>query len=321
MSGFSLWLAPLTPTLSPRRENCGHYSVPAGGGRGGLRRSGITLIEVLVLLLFLVVGLGLLVVLIGKQREEAAKVHCANNLRRIGEGIIRCAEGKKGLGGGGFYPAARIADGFATWGVQITPYLFDKDPLAGWDLTKKYTGQTDAVRQTVVPLFFCPARNRSAYLSGAGEAAGALGDYACASGDGDPAFPWTGPTANGALILGEVLEEKDGAILRWQSRTGPASLKRLLASTLLVGEKHVPMAELGQTKAGDGSLYNGAFPASFARVGGPGYGLAPGPAAPFNTNFGSSHAGVCQFLHADGSVRAYINSINEEVLGGMIRRE
>jgi len=285
-------------------------------------RAALTLLEVLVVLVIALVGVGLLIVLVNKQRERGDKLYCANNLKRIGEGFIRFEEGRKEGGGGkGFYPAARIADGYATWAVQITPFLFDADPLAGWDLTKKYADQTDAVRQTLVPLYFCPARQRPERVSAAGEAPGALGDYACASGDGDPAFPWAGPNANGAIILGEILEEKDGAILRWQSRTTSASLKRGQAYTFLVGEKHVPLSQFGQIAAGDGSLYNGAFPASAARIGGPGFGLAVDPTAPFNTNFGSAHVGISQFLHADGSVRAYTISMDEAVLGTMIRRE
>jgi hypothetical protein len=150
---------------------------------------------------------------------------------------------------------------------------------------------------------------------------GALGDYACASGDGDPQWPWTGELANGAIILGKVLEEKDGLILRWQGRTTLASLVRGQSFTFLVGEKHVPLDKLGQSTAGDGSFYNGALADSCARIGGPGFGMASSPVSPFNTNFGSAHDRVCQFLHADGSVRPYATTMSEEVLGRMIRRQ
>jgi hypothetical protein len=150
---------------------------------------------------------------------------------------------------------------------------------------------------------------------------GALGDYACAAGDGDPQFAWTGPDANGAIILADVLEKQDDLILRWQSRTSVASLTRGLAYTILLGEKHVPPEGIGQAAFGDGSLYNGQHPASVSRVGGPGFGLALTPEAPMNNNFGSSHPGVCQFLMADTSVRALRVDVSEEVLGKMIVRQ
>src|SRR5262249_11597786 len=179
--------------------------------------------------------------------------------------------------------------------------------------------------------FFCPARARGFFVSQSGDirpgnlqganVPGALGDYACVSGDGDPAHPWTGPSANGAIILGEVLERKDDLILRWRSRTSLASLERGTSNTLLVGDKHVPLGHYGQAAVGDGSLYSGQEPANSGRVGGPGYGLSPSPESPFNSNFGSWHPGLCQFLVADLSVRELANSINEEFLGRFMVRE
>src|SRR5205823_4972519 len=105
-----------------------------------------------------------------------------------------------------------------------------------------------------------------------------------------------------------------------RSRTDYPSLQRGESHTILLGEKHVPRGHFGAGPFGDGSLYNGDNPASAARVAGPGYGLAPGPDAPFHDNFGSDHPGVCQFLMADGSVRALANTIDEEVLGRLTTR-
>jgi hypothetical protein len=264
---------------------------------------------------------GLVIISIGKQRETADEKICANNLRRIGEAILGYHEEMK------FLPAARIAPGYATWAVQIAPHLQKDRPLVEWELAKRYLDQPAAARAAVLAPYFCPARRRSAWESTAGEGPdqdplpGALGDYACASGDSDPQRPWAGPLADGAIILGDVLEEKDGFIVRWQSRTNLASLSRGQSYTLLIGEKHIPLDKLGQVAVGDSSLYNGGVPASSARIGGPGFGLARSPMAPFNTNFGSAHLDICQFLHADGSVHAYANVLPEEMLGAMIRRD
>ena len=95
---------------------------------------------------------------------------------------------------------------------------------------------------------------------------------------------------------------------------------RGLSATLLIGDKHVPLAELGRATAGDGSLYNGQHAASSARVAGPGHGLASSVTDPFNTNFGSGHRDLCQFVLADGSVRSFDISISEMVLGQLARR-
>ena len=71
-------------------------------------------------------------------------------------------------------------------------------------------------------------------------------------------------------------------------------------------------------RAGDGSLYNGDFPGSFSRVGGPGFGLARSPADPYNRNFGSYHVGgVCQFLMADVAVKPFTPTVDAAILGRM----
>ena len=283
--------------------------------KSAIPRSGLARLEVLALVVIVLVLTGLVSAYLGRMRELSAQKACAHNLRRIGEAVLAFHEDKK------FLPAARIAPAYATWAVEIAAHMQKESGLEGWDLAKRFADQTVAAREAVLTPYFCPARPRTTWESTAGEGAdvdlwpGALGDYACASGDGDPQRPWTGPLANGALILGEVLEEKDGLIVRWQGRTSLASLIRGQSYTLLIGEKHVPLNKLGDVAAGDGSLYNGSLPASSARVGGPGHGLAPSPLAPFNTNFGSAHLGVCQFLHADGSVRAYAVSMSEDGLG------
>jgi hypothetical protein len=284
-------------------------------------RPGLTRLELVVLLVIVLLVAGMLVSYLVRLREDSSQKACAHNLRRIGDAILGFHEEKR------FLPPARIAPEYATWAVAIAARLQKDSGLEEWDLAKRYADQSARARAAVLTPYFCPARPRTLWESTAREGPdfdqwpGALGDYACASGDGDPQRPWTGPLANGALILGEVLEEKNGFILRWRGRTSLESLVRGQSYTLLIGEKHVPANKLGDAAAGDGSLYNGSLPASSARIGGPGHGLAPSSLAPFNANFGSAHLGICQFLHADGSVRAYADSMPEDLLGKLIRRE
>jgi prepilin-type processing-associated H-X9-DG protein len=294
------------------------------------RRRGLTMIEVLLLILLALIALGLLLVALNAGREQSRRLNCAYNLKQMGEAIIAFHESKTPH----YLPAARIADRYATWAVQIAPFLplkAEENPLKGWDIQQSYYAQPAEVRTAQVPLYYCPARRAPPENSVRGDVPtdgqpsrnhfpGALGDYACAAGDGDPAHPWQTDEANGALILGEVLQRQGDRILRWRGRTSLEKLPRGKSVTILVGEKHVPLGTFGETEQGDGSLYNGDYPASSPRIGGPGYGLARSPADPFNNNFGSYHPGICQFLYADGHVDALTNSVSEDVLGRLLNR-
>jgi hypothetical protein len=298
---------------------------PAANGKQ--LRAGLTMTELIVIVVILVVVLGILLTAIPRMRESAQRAQCANKLREIGMACRAFRDAK------GFLPASRIAEGYATWAVQIAPYLnVGKDsPLLKWDMSKTYYLQPDDVRTAQIVLYFCPARRQPPQLSSSGdvplsgkpearEFPGALGDYAGCSGDGDPARPWQTAQADGAIILGEVLKQSGDLILDWRGRVDLGALRAGQSQTILVGEKHVPWGHFGERRFGDGSLYNGDFPASSARIGGPGYGLATFPETPFNDQFGSYHPGICQFLMADVSVQPLANSISEDVLGRLATR-
>jgi prepilin-type processing-associated H-X9-DG protein len=289
-------------------------------------RRGLTILEVLLLLLlgFLVVGL----VILGLQasRERSRRLQCAEHLQKIGSAIHLFRDKGKPP----FLPASRIADGYATWAVQIAPYLELGDPehpLLKWDLQQPYDQQLQHVREAQVPFYYCPARRTPPQISVSGDGPpggphlpGALGDYASAAGNADPAHPWDGAEADGAIILGEVLKREGDRILSWRGRTDLEDLPRGQERTILIGEKHVQLGTFGQAEQGDGSLYNGGRPASFSRIGGTGHGLAQSPEDPFNKQFGSYHPGLCHFLFADNHVEPMATAVTPEVLGRLLNR-
>ncbi len=295
----------------------------------GQQRRGLSRVEVVVVGVLLLIILGVLITGMRLWRERAAQVHCEYNLKTVGEAIFEYAKAQKHL------PASCIARPYATWAVQLAPYLPQPaaEGLTKWDLSAGYYTQPAAVRQAQVGFFYCPARRQMPQESVAGDVPGAtpdaahvpgaLGDYACSSGDGAADAPWDSPQANGAIIIGEVQEKKGDRIERWTARTfldPEKSLVRGLSGTVLVGEKHVALGQWGQVAAGDGSLYNGDYFGSFARVGGPGFGLARSPTDPYHRNFGSYHPNVCNFLFADGGVQSYTPSVSEAVLGNLTNR-
>jgi prepilin-type processing-associated H-X9-DG protein len=326
---------------------------PPRPGRGGFNR-----LELVIVLGILLVVVGLFLVVVPRMRERANRLHCQNNLRIVGEAVYlyRDQANPPAL------PPSRIADRYATWAVLIAPYLErgKRDPTLEWDDSLPYARQPDEVRQTQLRVYYCPSRRPPGANSVSADLAdnaaggpnypGALSDYACAAGDGDPRRPWTSARANGALVPGQVLRRGPGdTIRRWRGRTdiwvhdgdrkAPRVEVRLgtdratdvrqglrsgTSQTILIGEKHVPPSAFGHAEQGDGSAYNGGRPASFSRVGGPGHEPARSVTDPMDMNFpvfGSYHPGVCQFLMADGSVRGLSPLIKGEILGQLIVRD
>ena len=299
---------------------CGHLLCPRKAvgmapdpavGRPIQCRRAFSRLDFVVVLVLGATLLGFVLVFLPRQRAHGLRVQCMNNLRRLGEGVHSYHKEHDAL------PPARIADGYAAWAVLLAPHVSSDNPLKEWAEQKRFVDQNEKVRRAALLVCFCPARSRSSPTGNDG----ALGDFAAVSGNGDPKHDWTGPDANGPLILGEVLKRKDDLILAWRGRVTFQSLKRGLGYTLLIGEKQVPAGHIGEIGSGDGSLYDGRHPASFARIAGPSFGLAASETEPMNNNFGSAHAGLCQFHVADGSVRSFAVKTDPVVLGRLVTRD
>jgi prepilin-type N-terminal cleavage/methylation domain-containing protein/prepilin-type processing-associated H-X9-DG protein len=167
---------------------------------------------------------------------------------------------------------------------------------------------------------------------------GAVGDYAVCVGDmrGNPNNPnqqhWFNTNSNGAIIIGNPMPAPpnpappDRTVNTFTSNTDIAKISDGTSNTFLAGEKHVPLGMFGRLKVGDGPLYSGAwtcFPARLAGIEDP-LARSPDDVTPsggivdgiFARKFGSYHAGVCQFVFCDGSVKAIRTTID----GANLRR-
>jgi hypothetical protein len=185
-----------------------------------------------------------------------------------------------------------------------------------------------------VKTYYCPARRSAPQLSKSGDtkpewggSPGALGDYA--ANGGSTTDVWNDPRfGRGVLLYADVTFGPSNTIEGWQSLTKFDDVTDGLTNTLLFGEKHVPVEEFGQAEAGDNSIYNGDDIRTIVRVAGrQTRGAIDRPPAVSPTDsyrreerFGSYHAGVCQFVLCDGSVRAIQNAINLDTLTRLTER-
>lgn len=300
-------------------------------------RRGFTLVELLVVIAIIGVLVALLLPAVQMAREAARRSSCQNNLRQIGLATHNFHDTT------GYLPSVRLqgGNGWASYFVQIMPYMEQANIYQLWDLTQQYASQTVQAQQSQVKAFYCPSR-RSPMLSlaenfdsadgnpppnfnysGSVQARfgapnnppGACGDYAACVGDfrgtdNNPNSPqWFAITANGAIILATVVA---GTPPQFKSNTRLAVITDGTSNTFLAGEKHIPMKMFGHLKVGDGPLYSGAWTSFAGRVAGLEDPLARGPndLTPsvsgdgfWARKFGSYHPSVSQFVMCDASVR------------------
>jgi prepilin-type N-terminal cleavage/methylation domain-containing protein len=283
------------------------------------KRNAFTLIELLVVIAIIAILIALLVPAVQKVRESAARAQCSNHLKQIGLAVQGYHDAYKRV------PYSRI-DTRETWAVILLPFLDQLPLFERWDINLEYYQQVTAVREVSIAVYFCPSRrspNANPRVSVSGDVhqsnpggphvPGALGDYACVTGDpsgqadylvgmGTPAVV-PGGEANGPIVY-------KGGNLKFQSIVDG------LSNTIFIGEKHVHKNNLG-VGGQDGSIFNGDHGA-FMRQAGVGAPIARGPTG--SGQFGSWHPGYCQFVFGDGTVRALPVSIDLTMLGYLANR-
>jgi len=215
--------------------------------------------------------------------------------------------------------------------------------------------QVQAAREVRSKIFTCPSRRSGAELSiqepaldggigsggtGGGTAVGyyqpgAVSDYAGNIGTFGPNDPnvnwgygiWWSTSANGTLIHGTGDDNLDGTL--YKSQISLARIPDGTSNTFLVGEKHVPIGQLGNPAYGDASCYNGYYFPFANRLAGYTDPLALGPNdlswsiggdSEQVRKFGSWHPGVSGFAFCDGSVHFISNSIDTTTLERLANR-
>jgi prepilin-type N-terminal cleavage/methylation domain-containing protein/prepilin-type processing-associated H-X9-DG protein len=271
------------------------------------RTKAFTLIELLVVIAIIAVLVGLLLPAVQKVREAGNRVQCQNNLKQIGLAFHNHHDALGYFPTGGFYsysPPTYIngapAQGSrqeAGWGFQILPYIEAANVWRGGQARTDSDRAVAAIAATN-KIFFCPSRRPPQTLTyldtyqpplTRGSITHALCDYAASNKEG----------------TGVVREYK------------PVQIRDItdgLSNTLMVSEKRINLAYLGQWQNDDNQGYTVGF--NFDTIRKTTLRPAPDYSARFGDGggrFGASHPGRLNAVFADGSIRPISYTIDTRV--------
>jgi prepilin-type N-terminal cleavage/methylation domain-containing protein/prepilin-type processing-associated H-X9-DG protein len=299
--------------------------------RTQVRRRGFTLIELLVVIAIIAILIGLLVPAVQKVREAAARATCINNLKQMGLAVQNHHDTL------GYFPTAGQGTGartrvggqpatgkIQTWGwlYQILPYV-EQGNL--WGTTAGTNGGDGAIKQTPVPLYFCPTRRTGVKVPLPN---GAMNDYIGNGGAGINSYR----TAAWAPASSTVASNGGYGVIACTLCTSSVGVVRIstildgTSNTMLIGEKALHIARYG---GGDGNDNQGYWRGIDSDVVGGIYRpVSPTPNPPpytpqqdtaypgtynYSGNFslfGSAHPGGFNAVFCDGSVRLIRYTVN-----------
>ena len=306
-------------------------------GRARPRVVGFTLVELLVVIAIIGLLMALLLPAIQRVREAANRMRCASNLSQIAlafhnhhndfnyfpTGGLSVSDGNDVVGqnyaadfkdasgapvprtwSGGYAPAVGPDQAWG-WAYQILPYI---------EQTALYRNADDnAVRQTPIPLYFCPARRRP----GVDINGWAQTDYAGSAGAYEEDSQWFAP----AGWSRPTIRHSSGVIVS-RAPSEPPSIRRVVdlesgipdgtSNTILAGEKYLRRFQYNMAPPEDNDSFIAGFVNDVVR-----WARAPrlNEAQPFPDGklygsdanhprrFGSAHRSGANFVFADRSVR------------------
>lgn len=284
------------------------------------RRTGMTLVELVIVISIIGVLFTLFVPAIQRSREAARRAHCQNNLRQLGVGLLNYHDthntlpsGWTGVAEG--RPAALAGPGWG-WACQVLPQL---DNLAVVTMIRFdqsiMSVSNQQVRTLDISVFRCPSgRSDPTWLISGAELSG----LSIASSNYVGAFGSQGWDDTAARRVGRTLVG-DGVFFH-NSSTKFSDIADGLSNTVLVGER---AGEVGRNLP---STWVGVVPGldnAVARVVGTGE-TVPGTWSRPGRGFDSGHVAAvgagAHFIFGDGRVEFVSDRITAAVFRALMSR-
>jgi prepilin-type N-terminal cleavage/methylation domain-containing protein/prepilin-type processing-associated H-X9-DG protein len=271
------------------------------------RRVGFTLVELLVVIAIIGVLIGLLLPAVQKVREAANRLTCQNQLHQIGLAFHHHHDTLGYFPTGGWYsysPPTYIngspavgAQQQAGWGFQILPYIEAGNTWRGGQASTDVLRAVTAIG-TPNPIFFCPSRRPPQILT-----------Y-----NDNYQPPLTGGRIDHALCDYAASNKEGTGVIQQFKPNRIADITDGTSNTLMVSEKRMNLAYLGQKQQDDNQGYAVGF--NYDAVRHTSRSPSPDYRAPFGDGggmFGSSHPGRFNAVFADGSVRTLSYGLDKNI--------
>jgi len=261
-------------------------------------RIGFTVIEVLVVIAIIGILVGLLLPAVQSAREASRRLSCHNNLKQVGIAFHAHHLTQS------FFPTGGWAWNAPPWYIDGKPAVGEQQ-RAGWafqllpflEHSSTWTVGAEAAIGQPIAVYFCPSRR--------GIQTVVLSDRYV-------------PAVNGGLIEHALCDyaasnrSGDGVVRRREPRRF-RDISDGTSHTLLVGDKRLNLAFLGQAQDDDNEGYTAGWNSDTIRQ------TDKRPLPDFvgsgdgDGRFGSSHPAVFQVVLADGATRSIAYTIDDTV--------